>query len=100
MALDERFNARKYLEYKLMMGFDERYAITRPVGDWKSIPTLYIEDIKPEPVVQQPEIKRRASFYPNYRRTEGGKKDSYPVDAAARRNSLTKKPTGNQIYIE
>lgn len=52
MALDERFNARKYLEYKLMMGFDERYAITRPVGDWKSIPTLYIEDIKPEPVVQ------------------------------------------------
>jgi hypothetical protein len=40
MGLDERFNARKYLEYKLMMGFDERYAITRPVGDWKSIPTL------------------------------------------------------------
>jgi hypothetical protein len=31
------YDLRKYFEYKLMMGFDERYAISKPVGNYSAL---------------------------------------------------------------
>ena len=81
VSVKPELDIRKYFEFKLMMGFDERYAIAKPLGDYAGLLRQLenkVVDIEEELVVQQPVVQRKASFYPKYRKVAGEKAD-YPV---------------------
>ena len=84
MSVKPELDVRKYFEFKLMMGFDERYAITKPLGDYAAMVRKFenslikVEDAEENKTVEPAAVQRKASFYPKYRKVAGEKED-YPV---------------------
>jgi hypothetical protein len=59
VSVKPELDIRKYFEFKLMMGFDERYAIAKPLGDYAGLLRQLenkVVDIEEELVVQQPVV--------------------------------------------